>query len=322
MSKPRIILHLGFPKCATSSLQRLFAIHNHQLAKSMGITTLGRGFLPDNGYPEVSKLMYERQWCIDALNQNVYPDGRYFLSNEALAGAPDFVKAIMQIFQIESAVFTTRLPSLQAVSNYCFSGWLTDDYSGLETSRNFGVYSASSRMRGKLNAFKSLVGGIKLCPIEDMDGSLNARFCNLAFGAVPSLLDSPAFSKKVVANRSLSLGFADALRRALNHLSTAEVAGPQRQMIVKNAHKYFEHHDLPRSLPIGFSRHNWERLFGMVEEYKAMLLDYGTDIALVSTAAVVSKQRITEFLDQPVCGKSEDAILYSHAIACVRESFK
>ena len=166
MADRRIILHPGFPKCATSSLQRLFTIRNHELSKSIGITTLGRGFLPDNGYPEVSKLMYDKKWCFAELEKIEYQEGRYFLSNEALAGAPDFVTAIKRIFEVDNTIFTTRLPSLQALSNYCFSGWLTNDYPELLISGNIGVFSAASRMRGKLKLFRSICERVTVCPIE------------------------------------------------------------------------------------------------------------------------------------------------------------
>jgi hypothetical protein len=100
-----IVLHPGFAKCATSSIQRHFVIRDHELPRSMGITTLGRNLKPDNGYPDVGKLMYAPADCLADLAANDYPPGRYFLSNEALGGAAPLIRALADRFTIERAVF-------------------------------------------------------------------------------------------------------------------------------------------------------------------------------------------------------------------------
>jgi len=58
MPKPTLVLHPGFPKCATSYIQRLFVQKEYALSRALGVRAIGRDFKPENGYPDVTKAMY------------------------------------------------------------------------------------------------------------------------------------------------------------------------------------------------------------------------------------------------------------------------
>ncbi|MEX0339482.1 MAG: hypothetical protein AB3N11_10620, partial [Arenibacterium sp.] len=58
-AKPPLILHPGLPKCATSTIQRMFFLENHAVGKALDVRVITRDFKVDNGYPDVSKLMYQ-----------------------------------------------------------------------------------------------------------------------------------------------------------------------------------------------------------------------------------------------------------------------
>lgn len=204
MNKPHLILHPGFAKCATSSIQRLVVAKNFTLMTEINHSALGRGFRPNDGYPDVAELMYHEDNIFNQIMSNNYPTGRYFCSNEAIAGSKRAVEALAQRFFIRACVFSIRFPLIQSISNFRYSGWLEgtpEEY--LLTSPNCANKTVT-RMAAKVRSFRDTVSEqTKLCPIEPKSKQFEMRFFETCFGAIPSSLEKISGKFKKTAMRLL-----------------------------------------------------------------------------------------------------------------------
>lgn len=124
--KPRITIHPGFPKCATSAIQRAFVQENHRLAHALKVSFLSAGFTRNKGYPDVTRIMDDPSGYLEALQRAVFLRRNYFLSSEALFMLD--LGVFCQLFKVDRWAVTTRLPIAQAISNYRYSGWLSGSF--------------------------------------------------------------------------------------------------------------------------------------------------------------------------------------------------
>lgn len=320
MTDKRIILHPGFAKCATSSIQRIFALKDHQLGRSMDVITLGRELKANNGYPDVTKLMYARDEVINDFLSNVYADGRYFLSNEALAGDLKFVQLIGEVFTIERIVFTTRLPALQAISNYCFSGWTMNPCDILTSSKIVGAFSAEDRKLAKLEHFSTIDGSLKLVPVEGIKESFYSRFCETCFDVAPHMLGESLYAADKIANASISLAFADAMYHAMATREPSNLTPEQKRFVVKRAQFNYKQHGLSKKLPKGFRKSDWEKLQSAPSSYSVMLNRYGVKPGDIEAAMDGASKSCGDFIQQEICSDIEAAEHMELAMATVSES--
>ena len=92
LTLPDIIIHPGYPKCATSSLQSAFLSNNYAFSRELNIKYIGKNFTPFNGYPPITEIVYSLDKCLKDLEKQQFSQGCYFLSSEALFSRPLFLK--------------------------------------------------------------------------------------------------------------------------------------------------------------------------------------------------------------------------------------
>ncbi|MEO1975845.1 MAG: hypothetical protein ABGX15_06835 [Paracoccaceae bacterium] len=311
--KPELILHPGFPKCGTTSLQKLFIVENHAFGKAMGIRFIGADFKPDNGYPPVSKLMYDPEACIEAILGNDYPPGRYFLSNEALSNRPEFIQVLARRFTLSRAVFTLRFPALQGVSNYRYSGWLEKDFAGFLDDQGDRLYAVETKYRPAIRRYVDAAVPLRVCPIEETSEAFETRFLRAAFDTVPDLLSKPPFSTLERSNTSVPFAFADALHHELKEGGFAAPKGPERHALVIAAQNYALPEELRAFAPASVGRLDGGKVATAIESYAAFLREFDTPDAIVSDAVAFSHRQVERLTAQPVAGDADVRGLREHA---------
>jgi hypothetical protein len=309
-----IVLHPGLPKCATSTLQHMFVIGDHALARALGLAVLGKGYMPMNGYPPVTEIMCTPSESMRALHAQDYAPGQYFLSSEALAGRPDFITEISRIFMLSKLVVTVRFPPAQALSNFRYSGWITEDLHSYLANPSTAPLHALHRHTRKLAMLTSL-GDTLAVPIEG--GALVKRFCLACFGQVPTLLSDPPYTNQSSANESIGLGFATALREALlAHGLT--VVGTDRARLVKLAQRRKLAPDVARLMPEGFAWTSLAPALGALDGYAALLHEYGVEYRDMTSAVKAAEAQFRAFIAQPCATHLQMDTLRMHAEAVVQ----
>lgn len=311
--KPRLVLHPGFPKCATSTVQRLVALNDSRLLTEIGIQSLGQGFRPNNGYPEVSKVMYNPDACIDEIRQNSYPDGLYFLSNEALSGAPQFYEVLAERFELTRAVTSVREPILQCMSNFKYSGWLSTNVVHYLQQRRWGFAESLKRYCSKLDTVQDYAPDVRICALEETGVDFVSRFFKAAFDKVPPSLALPPFNRPVVANRSIGLAFAEALHQEMAEQGLLNPPGPDRAKFVKAAQSY----DLPIELQ-GLSVDTSTAINPVVVDtavaaYRDFITDRGGTVAQAENVASACRTNFDKFLSTPKASAAHMQELRHHA---------
>jgi hypothetical protein len=235
--KPELFLHPGFPKCATSTIQRAFVVNGHGLANYFQVGFLGRQFQPNAGYPPVVQLMDNPQSCIEAVRDYKYKLGSYFLSNEALPSSVDFVKELERIFIIRRTAFTVRLPVLQAISQFRYSGWTQHSFSKSLASGYGSIFSTKNRLIPRLKYFENISAEFCLCPIEVTDGNVVERFCGLLFDRSVADIGRCDIIDSSISNKSVSLAFAQALFHAVSSAGIGKISVREKRNLVVAAKK-------------------------------------------------------------------------------------
>lgn len=295
--KPKLVLHPGFPKCATSSIQRMFVIKDHALANEMGVKFIGRNFLPNNGYPEVIRLMDEPEKCKLEVNNYSYPDGDYFLSNEAVSGKPEFLQELQSKFDICKSVFTIRMPTIQAISEYRYSGWIKqplarciDDQSNNSSDKIINLETQISYIRSK--DIPTI-----LTPIEGNIGTLIDRFCEDAFERKPGCwVDKNTMD----INKSIDLAFASALHTEISKMSLKEIPPSLRRSLVHTAQQWKVEDSLSglASEEILYFSHRVRA--EMRSGYHEMLLRNGVKGEVASSAAEAANEGLCKMSNTPI----------------------
>lgn len=241
--KPNLILHPGFPKCATSTIQSLFVKERHAIAKSLGLSFIGEDFKPNNGYPSVSKLMYDYDSCVADIVENDYPSANYFMSNEALKMHPEFISVLKSRFHIIRTICTVRFPVTQSISHFRYSGWLTDTFANfVKPKSNYSIYSIGAKYSSKY--LGDLAKSTYFVPVEGRQSNrFEERFCLTAFEQVPHLLNEPPFNNLPRINVAPPLGFAEMLAHEIKRRGI-KILGSDRQRVVLAA----KNHSLPEEL--------------------------------------------------------------------------
>lgn len=311
--RPELILHPGFPKCGTTSLQKLFIIEDHALPRALGIGFLGADFKPNNGYPPVSRLMYDYQGAVEVLLSNDYAPGRYVLSNEAMSNRPELLKVIAEKFTILHAVFTVRHPALQSLSNYRYSGWLERDFATFLADQGDRLYDVDKKYRQPIEHYLSSCVPVRICPVEETAVSFEERFLCALLDEVPQLLHQAPFSKLGRANASVAFAFSDSLYR---ELCSGDYSVPQRtdrHALAMAAQQYNLPSELDRFAPASLAALDQLKLETSLARYESFLDEFSVDERIVKDVISFSRRQIEWLQAQPLAGPSEEAELRRHA---------
>ena len=313
---PELIVHPGFPKCASSTLQWAFVVDEHALSKQMGASFIGKEFLPMNGYPPVAELMYEREKCLEQIESQEYASGKYFLSSEALCNDVQFVKDLSAKFQITKVVFVVRFPPEQALSNFRFSGWLTHDPSDLVSDTQISILNALNRHANCIKRYSPLYN-TSLCPMEAP--KLLSRFCEACFGQSPLPADGSSYGKNMTSNKSTGLGFAVALRNEIV-ARKLRFTKYERRRIVRIVKKWKLPNELKDLNPDSSFVYQLSKGVDLIDDYKSLLLDYEVDPGTVLLAIENARSRFEDQISKPIASASQMVELSLNAKALFDEA--
>ena len=267
--KPRIVIHPGLPKCATSAIQRAFVVEEHALARRLGVDFLSAGFRTNQGYPDVIKVMDDPQGYLDDLRRAEFPAERYFLSSEALLGID--MTEFCNRFEIETLAVTVRTPMLQSTSNYRFSGWVTGGFDLWTAKRVNHFDDAAKRQIAKVARLKTMPGRLVIVPMELAGRGIVSRFCELVFGQRPELLDRIEAGAQAQVNASISFALADALGRRLETADQGAIDAGMRRRLVKAAQAINMPDDLKALVPATLAACWADYEDAALERYREML---------------------------------------------------
>ena len=295
-----LVLHPGLPKSGTSSIQEMFARNDHEVSRALGIETLGKDFLPGNGYPPVSEVMYETERMMAALDRVEYaPDRVYFLSCEGILSKRDLLAKLTAKFDRTKVVMTVRSPPLLAWSSYCFSGWILQRAEdALFLNVRTGLPGAMKRIEGTIVRTRDLFPGMALCPSEPAD--LEGRFTSLCFDATLPAGPASAGTGRRRMNQSIDMRAAAALGDAFAR-HEIRVEGPRRREAVELARRHFRFLDTtPPELPADLHAHMQELDVGsLTDAYRNFLRNGGCEEAIAEEAASQADKRLAQLRSLP-----------------------
>jgi hypothetical protein len=322
--KPSIIIHPGFPKCATSAIQRAFVWKNHALAKELGIEFIGESFIGNDGYPDVLKLIDDPDTWLREFEATPFEPGRYFLSNEAMFHVLPQLDFLERKFDIEAWAITVRTPFLQAVSNYRYSGWSRALLDNHASEADLLFSGAAARQLGKVRRLKKQGAPVRLVALEGAQNGVVAAFCEVAFGETPESVKRLSRSPQGSANPSIGFAFAERLGRGIREIVFGETPksgnriceGPEesvnpsigfafaerlgrrihetvgfdlstsaRRGLVKAAQEYDLPNRLQRLAPAGFAEQFHAQRDAAVDCYEELLKESDTDLDMDRTLA-------------------------------------
>lgn len=313
MPKPTLILHPGFPKCATSYIQSLLVHKKYALPRALGVQAIGKDFKSENGYPDVAKAMYNFDAFLGDLDRATFPMGDYIMSNEAFNAKSQIVPALEQKFVIVRSIFTIRFPPLAAVSNFRYSGWLSRTLQEfLEAGPNF-VFGSGARFETKIKRFSSFGVDVVVCPIEDCGVPLWQRFFQMAFGTAPDSNLFPWIAKFKNANQSISLAFAEAMAIELENAWLRNPSPYLRQSLVKLAQNYRLPSDLQGLAPPAFRTLKEDPFIAALVEYNELMAAWKTEAGIRAAALKQARENTQKLLATPLADAAQMRRLRVHA---------
>lgn len=305
--KPHLIVHPGFAKCATTSLQKIFQADDFQILSDHGAIWLGRGFIPHNHTPPVYEMSENPGGSIETIHSlDLDNQAKYFLSAENLVNHPLILKALCDRFNLARMVFTIRHPFFMTISEYCFRGWT---HISMENALHAGIRSGNKQVVRKLNQIESLTpANILLCAIENR--RLLSAFCEKTFGYT-----SPATIARGAAlsaqNKSIHPCFADALQEKMKISRIGNPSGDERRRMVRVAQNHVQVPDIDEYLPLSLlDLINDEGLMNdLTGGYLALLQRYGAGNDELVEAESLTQNRLDDMRrKRPVPDDLLDAI--------------
>lgn len=311
--KPSLVLHPGFPKSGSSSIQHIAVSDDFRAMAELGYKALGRGFRPNDGYPDVSRLMYDREACIQDISENSYSGSKYFLSNEAVGSEREIYEALIRRFRITRCVFSVREFIASILSNYKYSGWLSSDPMQYILNSNMGLKNVIERRRTKINEACAYADDLRLCAIEGSQSSFTSRFFTVCFDRIPSIVLNTRCTTPAVLNRSVGLAFSKALYLEMKELGLHDPPTVMRAEFVKAARYYSLPPDLQNlSIDIGDVL-RLDAIEDAIEAYHDFLIEFKYDPLAASHAAMGSRSNLRRILSLTVASKAQMRTLRSHA---------
>ncbi|WP_127557319.1 hypothetical protein [Nioella ostreopsis] len=310
--KPLLVLHPGLPKCATSTIQRLFTLDDNKIGSALGIGVIGKEFKPGNGYPEVTKLMYRQDNFVEEIHRQKFSYGSYFYSNEALPGSQIALEAIGKKFIITASIFTVRFPPLQSLSQFNYSGWLTATFDEFVNGKWTSPISALERFVPQIEKFRKASSRILICPTERLGKPLEIRFIETCFGSVPEVASQAPFSQGFTTNRSIGFAFAQSLALEIRRRGVL-VRPEDRSILVKLAQNYPLPCELREIAPLGLSKDVLCRLQMVIPKYREFLIEYGLGDAESDEVVRSASRDLDRAFDLRVSTEKESKELARHA---------
>lgn len=268
--KPDLVIHAGLPKCATTAIQQVLFQNDAALTKTADRTWIGRGMILNGAGAPVSEMMYQPEETMQRIaSLNLKSEAKYLISSEALAHRPQMIEALAGRFAISQIILTTRLPCLMALSDYCFSGWLT------RPPAQAGLLGRTDSLRQTCEKLKRFAP-VTLCPIEPEH--LGRRFLGLFCEDIPDSIEAD-MARLGAANPSTPPALAATLYSVLQDRLTVPVPGHLRSAFTRMAMINRGPPEFARVLPPDIYRvfHDSAAARAEVAAYDAFLADFGVD---------------------------------------------
>lgn len=290
---------------------------DYAVLDELGYQGLGKAFLPRNGYPDVTGVMYNEDLCISQISENEYPDGRYFVSNEALSSKTAVVRALSERFEIESCVFTVRFPWTHTFSNYRYSGWLSHDLASFLKNPNLGAFKCLSRMRQKvLSVSNCLERKVSAVPIEARTESLEENFFSTCFGRVPESLRNICNRKENLrVNKSIGMAFSCVLADKMSRFFDRQPTGAERAIVVKSAQAFKLPEELEKVITSDFLRIRGQIDDETFADYSRFLTECSVAPSKIREAIDIAKFELDRVFTQRTAKQNELAELSKAAEA-------
>jgi hypothetical protein len=310
--KASLVVHPGVAKCATSTIQRFFVVNNYMNARMCGCIWMGKKFKAYNGYSPVSEIMYSKDACIRDIGLlQPDPDLNYILSSEALMDSPAIINALKEKFEIKKAVVTIRMPLLQAISNYCYSGWIGESFDVfINTSKN-GIRNNHDYLDRSLIIFqRQITGDVRLCPIEH--GDVVSFFCREAF-------EKPVFTavdyNQGSSNKSISLNFATALSECLISIENYKSNQVEKRKLIDAVRLHQESEEISSYIPPEMQ--NLFRNKNFINEqlilYRKMLRKFGQDTIIIENTISKARDILGAWAEYPSYSKTNRDVAIAEA---------
>ena len=173
---------------------------------------------------------------------------------------------LSHIFNITKVVFVVRFLPEQAMSGYRFSGWLNRDLTDIVRDNESSIFNALSRHAKSISRFSNLYSTF-LCPLEAPD--LLNRFCETCFDQSPLPIEASSYSGKVSVNKSIGLGFADALRNEVVSRGLS-FKGFDRRRIVRLAKRWKLPKEISELMPSAYIVDQLAKGIDSISGYKSL----------------------------------------------------
>jgi hypothetical protein len=295
-SRPSIIVHPGFAKCATTTLQRKFQEKDYSLSKECGVVWLGREFKPFNGAPPVYDVVKGQDFVRQKLlNTSFDSNAEFFVSAENLVNHEDVLEAIAEVFHLRKVVFTVRLPLFIALSEYYFRAWLR---STVECAIEDGMFLLQKRLARKIDRFKSqLKVDVWMCPIEQKD--YIGDFCVKSFGRSLEISGNGS-SAKEISNKSADPCFVMAMQEEFKRVGRPELSQTKRRNLIRAVQAHETKCDTGKFLPIQVLQvlDNTPAIHGHITEYLGWLDSVGCSSSKINEVEVNLLEKVSSMLDK------------------------
>lgn len=309
--KPRIIIHPGLPKCATSAIQQAFVLENHALPRALKVSFLSAGFKRNQGHPDVIRIMDDPEGFLNDLEQAVFLRQRYFLSSEALLSID--LSPFCQRFNVERWAVTTRLPIAQAISNYRYSGWISGGFEDWAGRPENDFNTIATRQITKIAKLKDLPGDLVIVPLEAAAyGKAVPLFCERVFDVAPELVDTLRVDTGQQVNRSISFALADTLGRKLKARDIGPVDATLRRALVRAAKDFVLAQSLVGLAPESL-RDTVQPFVEAAGDHYASLLELSDKPARTRNVLNVSIGNLAKFAEMPSATADQQAELDAQA---------
>lgn len=306
-ARPRLLLHPGFPKCATTTVQHQLMQQDFRLVRDMGWTWLGQGLRPFDGLPPVLDIGYRAEQIAADLSARAFrPDRTYLLTAESILTARWLWPLLRERFEVLRVLCTVRMPLLQALSDYCYSGWLRRTPEQWAGNSGGALLLRLSRMKDQLRDMTAALqaGPASLCPIEPA-GLMRRVLTGLA-GPDARVPDLPTVRRNV----GISPLLAAHLSRAVEGIEALLARPEQRRILLHAAQRAANHRGVTATMPAAFAHilRDAPRMVREVGEYREWLLGAGVPHRLVRETVVLCADRIAALAAMPLPDAQTEAI--------------
>ena len=192
------------------------------------------------------------------------------------------------------------------------------DLTDIVRDNESSIFNALSRHAKSISRFSNLYSTF-LCPLEAPD--LLNRFCETCFDQSPLPIEASSYSGKVSVNKSIGLGFADALRNEVVSRGLS-FKGFDRRRIVRLAKRWKLPKEISELMPSAYIVDQLAKGIDSISGYKSLLLDYKVDPAIVSITIDKARSRFEQQISKPIATTSQKINLAENAKALFDEALR